>query len=143
MGPHSMRPNPGMNQGPIPIGAQAMRSPGMPLSPGSMNSQMQNMRSPMGPQQMPMLQNRQMQVSPGMTPMAQPPVGMPQPVAMPPQGLPPQAPPNQPPQPAPPGSQPVPQKQGRVTSVPKPAGIDPVVILQERENRYGDNSSPV
>lgn len=29
-----------------------------------------------------------------------------------------------------------PPKQNRVTSLPKPVGIDPLIILQERENRY-------
>lgn len=28
-----------------------------------------------------------------------------------------------------------PPKQNRVTSLPKPVGIDPLIILQERENR--------
>lgn len=41
------------------------------------------------------------------------------------------------PQQRPPGPQvPQPQpKQNRVTSVPKPVGIDPLIILQEREHR--------
>lgn len=38
-------------------------------------------------------------------------------------------------QPAPAGPQ-LPQRNMRVTSVPKPSGIDPLLILQERENRY-------
>lgn len=38
-------------------------------------------------------------------------------------------------QPAPAGHQ-LPQRNVRVTSVPKPNGIDPLLILQERENRY-------
>lgn len=29
-----------------------------------------------------------------------------------------------------------PTKQNRVTTLPKPVGIDPLIILQERENRY-------
>lgn len=51
-----------------------------------------------------------------------------------PQGVPPGP---RPPGPAPPqqgGQQPQP-KQNRVTSLSKPAGIDPLIILQERENR--------
>lgn len=28
------------------------------------------------------------------------------------------------------------QKQNRITPVAKPGGLDPVIILQERENRY-------
>lgn len=42
-----------------------------------------------------------------------------------------QAPPSQPVQAAPQ----LPQRNMRVTSVPKPTGIDPLLILQERENR--------
>lgn len=34
-----------------------------------------------------------------------------------------------------PGNQMVPSKQNRVTTLPKPCGIDPIVLLQERENR--------
>lgn len=34
-----------------------------------------------------------------------------------------------------PGNQLVPAKQTRVTTMPKPCGIDPIVLLQERENR--------
>lgn len=30
-----------------------------------------------------------------------------------------------------------PTKQNRVTTLPKPVGIDPLIILQERENRWG------
>lgn len=30
------------------------------------------------------------------------------------------------------------QKQNRITPVAKPGGLDPVIILQERENRYID-----
>lgn len=37
-------------------------------------------------------------------------------------------------QPGPTGQQPQP-KQNRITTIPKPVGIDPLVILQERENR--------
>lgn len=87
----------------------------MPLSPGPMNSQMQNMRPP---QQMPPM-HQQLPMSQGMPPMQQP------------QSLPQQL----PQQTAPQGQQ-LPQKQGRVTSVSKPIGIDPILILQERENRY-------
>lgn len=29
-----------------------------------------------------------------------------------------------------------PTKQNRVTTLPKPVGIDPLIILQERENRW-------
>lgn len=46
----------------------------------------------------------------------------------------PQAPRPQGPQPGQTGPQPQP-KQNRVTTLPKPAGIDPLIILQERENR--------
>ncbi|XP_019754078.1 ATP-dependent helicase brm [Dendroctonus ponderosae] len=35
----------------------------------------------------------------------------------------------------PPGGQLVPAKQSRITTMPKPCGIDPIVLLQERENR--------
>ncbi|KAL3278288.1 hypothetical protein HHI36_013622 [Cryptolaemus montrouzieri] len=35
----------------------------------------------------------------------------------------------------PPTHQQMPTKQNRLTSIPKPAGLDPLVILQERENR--------
>lgn len=53
------------------------------------------------------------------------------------------SPPSQPPTPQPttqPPATPVTQpptnqKQSRVTALPKPAGIDPLLILQERENR--------
>lgn len=144
MGPnmgHGMRfggPNSSMNQsGPMPINSQPIRSSDMPLSPGSMNSQMQNMRQPMAAtQQMPMHQNQQMQIPQGMSPMGQPPgVPMQQPVSMSSQPLPPQQLPQQP-QPGQPAPQQLPQKQGRITGVPKPAGIDPLLILQERENRY-------
>lgn len=34
-----------------------------------------------------------------------------------------------------PGGQLVPAKQSRITTMPKPCGIDPIVLLQERENR--------
>lgn len=36
----------------------------------------------------------------------------------------------------PPGSQVASQKTSRITAMPKPCGIDPLLILQERENRY-------
>lgn len=49
------------------------------------------------------------------------PVGTPRPGPQPPQQ----------PQPQQPGT-----KTNRVTSVAKPAGLDPLLILQERENRY-------
>lgn len=45
------------------------------------------------------------------------------------------APQAQPPAPVPAGTQPLPTKTSRVTSIPKPCGIDPLLILQERENR--------
>lgn len=31
------------------------------------------------------------------------------------------------------------QKQNRITSVPRPLGLDPLLILQERENRWDNN----
>lgn len=34
-----------------------------------------------------------------------------------------------------PANQMVPSKQNRITTLPKPCGIDPIVLLQERENR--------
>ena len=33
-------------------------------------------------------------------------------------------------------AQTVPTKINRITTLPKPVGVDPIVILQERENRY-------
>lgn len=33
-----------------------------------------------------------------------------------------------------------PTKQNRITSIPKPCGVDPLVLLQERENRYNISS---
>lgn len=38
-------------------------------------------------------------------------------------------------QPTPVGPQTTSQKINRVSSIPKPCGIDPLLILQERENR--------
>lgn len=67
-----------------------------------------------------------------MAPMQQPNGGK-----MPPQNLPPTSMasgPQQRPQGQPPATQPQP-KQNRITSVPKPVGIDPLIILQEREHR--------
>ncbi|XP_065202228.1 ATP-dependent helicase brm-like [Planococcus citri] len=110
MDPNHMRlvgPQSGMQ---MPHGSQQIR-PGMPLSPGSINSQMRP------PQQM-LPMHPQMPMAQGMTPMQQP------------QQL-----PQQLPQQSAPQGQQLPQKQGRVTSVSKPVGIDPVLILQERENR--------
>lgn len=43
--------------------------------------------------------------------------------------------PGGPPPPAQQGQQQPPSKQNRVTTLPKPVGIDPLIILQERENR--------
>lgn len=37
--------------------------------------------------------------------------------------------------PSQPPHQQMPAKQNRITSIPKPAGLDPLIILQERENR--------
>ncbi|XP_067642426.1 ATP-dependent helicase brm [Eurosta solidaginis] len=59
-----------------------------------------------------------------------------------PQGLPPQAPPGmQVPKPgAPPPQQPMP-KPNRITTVAKPVGLDPITLLQERENRIASRIS--
>lgn len=40
------------------------------------------------------------------------------------------------PTPSQPGQQQATTKQNRITTLPKPVGIDPLIILQERENRY-------
>lgn len=106
----------------VPLGHQ--RSPGSAMAP----------RPPMiGPQsQMPIAGPGQTSTIPPMLNSVQQPV-----VSAPLNGplLPPTSVPvGQGPQTAQPGSQ-LPQKTGRVTSIPKPAGIDPLSVLQERENR--------
>ncbi|PSN30883.1 ATP-dependent helicase brm [Blattella germanica] len=96
-------------QPPPPTGS----GPNSVPAPGPM-SQMINQQQPMGPAAMP---------------------NMPMPVNQ--NNMPPMVPTNRPP--APPVQQPCPpqpqQKQNRVTSVSKPIGLDPLLILQERENR--------
>lgn len=78
------------------------------------------------------------QQPPQIGPPMRPPNQMPMPMQCPggPQGVPPgvrpQMPGQQQQQPGPPQPQP---KQNRVTTLPKPCGIDPIVVLQERENR--------
>ncbi|TMW45069.1 hypothetical protein DOY81_009850, partial [Sarcophaga bullata] len=69
----------------------------------------------------------------------QPPISSPMPATMAAQGIRPPGPAGMPPQSipkpgAPPPQQPMP-KPNRITTVAKPQGLDPIVLLQERENR--------
>ncbi|XP_062711277.1 ATP-dependent helicase brm [Aedes albopictus] len=114
-------PQPGPPQGPpqgppgVPTGKVGPPEPGKPATGGMPPSQSPMPGMTMGGQQPP----HQQQMGPGQPqrPSSQGPAGAgPRPAA--------QA----------PAVQPI-QKQNRVTTVAKPVGLDPIIILQERENR--------
>ncbi|CAB0003666.1 unnamed protein product [Nesidiocoris tenuis] len=96
---------------------QPMRTPGPPGGqPPTQSPMTGQMAPPTGPAPAACLRSP---APPAAGPPIRPPPGMT------PQGVPPGAPPQQPPS----------QKQNRVTTMPRPLGLDPILILQERENR--------
>ncbi|KAI8118511.1 ATP-dependent helicase brm [Lucilia cuprina] len=133
--PYGQPPGPGKMQPPPHVQQQQQMPPGQI---GPIGGPQTGPPGPL-PQDMHQMPNGGKPPGPPMMGGGQPPISSPMPATMAAQGIRPPGPAGMPPQGvpkpgAPPPQQPMP-KPNRITTVAKPQGLDPIVLLQERENR--------